>query len=77
MERIQPRKEVPAGTSNSLDAFLAMAAPEEALATQQDIILAFKKMMDEMGRGMEAQTQELNEASERMTRATEGGISGL
>ena len=74
MEGIPPRKEVPAGSSNSSEAFLTSAATaEDSLATMTDLNFAFKKMMDEMGRGMEemeAHTQSINEVSERMTKAT-------
>ena len=71
VEGIPPRKEVPAGSSNSSEAFLTLAATaEDSLTTMTDLNIAFKKMMDEMGRGMEAQTQSLNEVTERMTRAT-------
>ena len=49
MKRIPPRKEVPEGSSNPSEAFLAMAAPEDSLATTRtEVNFNFKKLMDEM-----------------------------
>jgi hypothetical protein len=48
VERIPPRKEVPASSSNSSGAFLAMAAPEDPQATWTEIQLKFQEMMDEI-----------------------------
>ena len=47
VERIPPRKEVPVGSLNSSEAFLALAAPEDSLATMTDLNLKFQKFMEE------------------------------
>ena len=64
VRRIPPRKEVPEGSKNPSEAFLAMAATEDFLATKTDVNLMFKKMMDEM----EETTQRLNNEMEETTK---------
>ena len=64
VERIPPRKEVPAGSMNSSEAFLATAAPEEdSLRQMMNEMMNFQKMMNEM----EESTKRMNNEMEKNT----------
>ena len=74
-ERIPSRKEVPASSPNSSEAFLASAAPEEdsLLSTSTQLRLEFQKFMEQMAensRNMEINTEKYQEITNRSKNTT-------